>query len=224
MSAVKFFGVVALLGRFPALTGIDLTVEVGETVLVKGANGAGKSTLLALCAGLLSPTSGEATVLGHNLSSERQLVRRRVALLGHKTGLYDDLTITENVTFWSRAIGLNPVEADKRAHWALDRLDLEGPLASQPVRTLSAGQRRRASLASLVVRRPDLWLLDEPYAGLDKTGREIVDNLISDVVIAGATVIISSHQWEWTTRISPRVLILAGGNLVGDSQEVVRDA
>ena len=93
MSVVELRGVVAVLGRFPALAGLDLTVAAGETVLVQGPNGAGKSTLLRLCAGLVVPSRGEARVLGFDLVAERYAVRRRVGLLGHATGLYDDLTV-----------------------------------------------------------------------------------------------------------------------------------
>ena len=223
MSVVELRGVGAVLGRFPALAGLDLTVAAGETVLVQGPNGAGKSTLLRLCAGLVAPTRGEARVLGFDLVAERYVVRRRVGLLGHATGLYDDLTVAENVTFWARAAGLG-LAAEARANWALDRLGLDGPLADHPVRTVSAGQRRRASLAALAVRRPDLWLLDEPHAGLDQEGRDVVDDLIGEVVAAGATVIVSSHELDRVRRLSPRVVTLAGGILVGDRLGVVRDA
>ena len=113
MSVVELRGVVALLGRFPALTGLDLTVAAGETVLVQGPNGAGKSTLLRLCAGLVVPTRGEARVLGFDLAVERHAVRRRVGLLGHATGLYDDLTVAENVVFWARAAGATMGRVEK---------------------------------------------------------------------------------------------------------------
>jgi ABC-type multidrug transport system ATPase subunit len=97
-------------------------------------------------------------------------------------------------------------------------------LADHAVRTVSAGQRRRTSLAALAVRRPDLWLLDEPHAGLDQEGRDVVDDLIGEAVAAGATVIVSSHELDRVRRLSPRVVTLAGGTLVGDRLGVVRDA
>src|ERR671919_669643 len=91
---------VALLGRFPALAGIDLDVAGREIVLLRGPNGAGKTTLLRALAGLVPVVRGEAVVLGHDLRQERQRVRRRVGLLGHSGGLYDDLTVAENTSFW----------------------------------------------------------------------------------------------------------------------------
>jgi len=144
MSVVELRGVVAVLGRFPALAGLDLTVAVGETVLVQGPNGGGKSTLLRLCAGLVVPTRGEARVLGFDLVVERHAVRRRVGLLGHATGLYDDLTVAENVIFWARAAGLG-LAAEARANWALGRLGWTAHWPTKrcaPYRPGSGGERR----------------------------------------------------------------------------------
>ena len=214
---VELRGAVALLGNFPALAGVDLTVEPGEIVLVRGPNGAGKTTLLRLCAGLVRPEAGSVEVLGHDLVHERRSVRRRVALLGHATGLYDDLTVVQNVHFWARAAGLSAEEATYRVGVAMVRLGVAERLFGQPVHTLSAGQRRRASLAALVVRRPELWLLDEPHAGLDQAGRDVVDVLIGDAVASGATVLVSSHELDRVAVLGPRVVTIAGGVVVDDT-------
>ena len=214
---VDLRGAVALLGNFPALAGVDLTVEPGEIVLVRGPNGAGKTTLLRLCAGLVRPEAGSVEVLGHDLVHERRSVRRRVALLGHATGLYDDLTVLQNVHFWARAAGLSAEEATDRVGVAMVRLGVAERLFGQPVHTLSAGQRRRASLAALVVRRPELWLLDEPHAGLDQAGRDVVDVLIGDAVASGATVLVSSHELDRVAVLGPRVVTIAGGVVVDDT-------
>ena len=166
MSIVRLRATVALLGRFPALAGIDLEVGRGEVVLLQGPNGAGKSTLLRLCAGLVRPESGEAFVLGHDLHSARSAVRRSVGLLGHDTALYDDLTAVENLRFWAAASRVERAAVGP----ALDRLGIAGRVRDVAISQLSAGQRRRVALAAVVVRRPELWLLDEPHAGLDQSG------------------------------------------------------
>ena len=118
-------GAVALTGRFPALSGVDLTVGPGEVVSVAGANGAGKTTLLRVCAGLLPVASGEAFVLGVDLRVDAAAVRRRVGLLGHAPSLYDELTATENVRFALRAAG----QGAERAAPALERVGITGRLA-----------------------------------------------------------------------------------------------
>src|SRR5436309_8172111 len=100
---IRLRSAVVLLDRFPALSGVDFDVELGEVVLVQGPNGAGKTTLLRACAGLVPVVSGEAEVLGHDLRRDRRAVRRRVGLLGHATPLYDDLTVVDNLRFFARA-------------------------------------------------------------------------------------------------------------------------
>lgn len=212
VSIVRLSGVVALLGRFPALAGIDLEVGPREIVLVQGPNGAGKSTLLRLCAGLLRPESGEAEVLGHDLSVHRAAVRRSVGLLGHDTALYDDLSVVENLRFWALASRVDGAGVGP----AMDRLGLPSRLHDVAVGKLSAGQRRRVALAAVVVRRPQLWLLDEPHAGLDQSGRDLVDQLVTDAAAAGATVMLASHELDRTVDLATRHITVAGGTITAD--------
>src|SRR5436305_4303139 len=128
--AVHLHAAVSLLGRFPALAGVDLDVGGGEVVLVQGPNGAGKTTLLRACAGLVPIVDGEAIVLGHDLRKDRRSVRRNVALLGHATGLYDDLTVADNLHFVAKASRqAGAVSVDE----ALARLGLAWRLASVQV-------------------------------------------------------------------------------------------
>lgn len=214
MSVVKLDGLVALLEGFPALTGVDLHVEAGEIIFVKGPNGAGKTTLLHLCAGLIQPKEGNGSVMGHDLWSERTEIRKKAGLLSHGTGLYGDLTVLENIVFWTQIAGVEKSEIENRISWALKRMDLNSKLQSQKVRSLSVGQKRRVSLAVFIVRRPSLWLLDEPHAGLDQVGREIVDELIKESVKAGATVIVASHDLDRVLNLSTRVVNLSGGSVV----------
>lgn len=216
---VHFRAAVSLLGRFPALAGVDLEVQRGSIVLVHGPNGAGKTTLLRTCAGLVPVVSGDATVLGHDLRDgrERRAVRRRVGLLGHATALYDDLTVSDNVRFWAKACGATPDEADA----AMRALGVDGRLAGVPVAKLSAGQRRRTSIAAMVARRPELWLLDEPHAGLDHAARDVVDGLVRSAAAAGATVVIASHELERAHALATEVVHLAGGAVMGTPIEEV---
>ena len=214
MSIVSLQGVVALLGRFPALAGADLEVGESEIVLVQGPNGAGKSTLLRVCAGLLRIESGRAEVLGHDLVTDRAAVRRSIGLLGHDTALYDDLTVEENLRFWARASRVD----DEAVPAALDRLGVADRLRDVAVRNLSAGQRRRTALAAVVVRRPRLWLLDEPHSGLDQGGRDLIDQVILDAASAGATVMLASHELDRTLDLATRHLTVAGGTITSDER------
>jgi heme ABC exporter ATP-binding subunit CcmA len=210
---VRFRSAVALVGRFPVLAGVDLDVAAGEIVLLQGANGAGKTSLLRACAGLLRVVSGEASVLGADLVADPRAVRRRVGLLGHATALYDDLTAAENVRFAVRSAGAPVAEVGP----ALARLGLEGRLSSTPVGSLSAGQRRRTALAALVARDPEVWLLDEPHAGLDAEHRDILDDLVRGVVATGGTVLMASHEHDRATALAGRIVTVAGGTISAPS-------
>lgn len=204
---VHFRAAVALLGRFPALAGIDLDVVRGEIVLLRGPNGAGKTTVLRACAGLVPVVRGEATVLGHDLRRDAAGVRRRVGLLGHATALYDELTVVDNVGFWGRACRARPADIDA----ALALAGLDGRLRDVRVGRLSAGQRRRTALACLLARRPELWLLDEPHADLDNEARDLLDGLIRQAVDQGATVIMSSHDLDRARALADRIVTLDAG-------------
>jgi heme ABC exporter ATP-binding subunit CcmA len=206
---VRFRSAVSLLGRFPALAGVDLDVARGDVVLVQGPNGAGKTTLLRTCAGLVAVASGEAEVLGHDLRRDRRAVRRQVALLGHGSALYDDLTVEDNLRFVARAVGAGAAGVPG----AMARLGLDGRLGRITVARLSAGQRRRAAIAALLVRRAELWLLDEPHAGLDAAGRDLLDALVREAVTGGATVVLASHELDRARALATRVVGMAGGQV-----------
>lgn len=200
---------VAVLGGFPVLAGATLTVERGEIVLLRGPNGAGKTSILRLCAGLLPLARGTGFVFGSDLATERDLIRPRVGLLGHRNGLYGDLTVAENVRFWGATVGASSAEVDA----AMTRLAVAGRLADVPVRRLSAGQKRRTALACLVARRAELWLLDEPHAGLDAAGRDELDGVLHQAVASGATVLLASHELERAGALAHRVVDVVNGTV-----------
>ena len=210
-SVVELNGVVAVLGGFPALAGADLVVRRGEVLLLQGPNGAGKTSLLRVCAGLLPVERGTGRVLGMDITSERERVRSRVGLLGHTNGLYLDLTVAQNIRFWASTVGADEAEVES----AMSRMRLDGRLATVKAERLSAGQRRRTALASLIVRRAELWLLDEPHAGLDTAGRDELDAVLRDAVSSGATVIVSSHEHERAQALATRIVTVDGGTVRG---------
>ncbi|MFM8600645.1 MAG: heme ABC exporter ATP-binding protein CcmA [Actinomycetota bacterium] len=208
-NVVELRGVVAVLGGFPALAGADLTVRRGEVVLLQGPNGAGKTSVLRVCAGLLPVERGGGTVLGMDITAQRDAIRSRVGLLGHTNGLYLDLTVAQNIRFWASTVGATQDEVSA----AMRRMGLDGRLASVRADKLSAGQRRRCALASMIVRRAELWLLDEPHAGLDAAGRDEIDSVLRDAVAAGATVVVSSHELERAGALASRVVTVDGGTV-----------
>lgn len=208
--AVRLRSAVTVVGRYPALAGVDLDVADGEVVLLTGPNGAGKSTLLRLLAGLVPVTSGEATVFGHDLAHDRLAVRSQVALLSHSSFCYADLTVAENIRFHARVVGRDRRHADA----VIERVGLTRSAGIQQ-RLLSAGQQRRLALALALVRDARLLLLDEPHAALDTTGREVLEAEIRSAADAGCTVVMASHEVERARPLADREVAMAGGRAAG---------
>ena len=210
---VRLRSAVCLLGRFPALAGVDLDVRDREVVLLSGGNGAGKTTLLRLLAGLVPLRAGTGEVLGHDLATDRRGHRRLVSRVGHETACYDDLTVHENVRFAARASGV-----DAPPEPVLEQLGLQ-PLAAVPHRRLSAGQRRRLAFAVALARRPRLLLLDEPHAGLDAEGRAALDQVLSGTAQSGLTVVLASHELDRVRGLASREVVLTAGQAHGSVPE-----
>lgn len=208
-TVINLSGVVAVLGPFPALAGVDLSVERGEVVLLQGPNGAGKTSVLRVCAGLLPIERGTGTVLGMDLTDRRGDIRRRVGYLGHSNGLYLDLTVGQNIDFWAATVAATGDEVAM----AMSRMNLDGRLAMVKASQLSAGQRRRTALATMLVRRAEIWLLDEPHAGLDAAGRDEIDAIVREATSAGATVLLASHEQERAKGLADRVVTVDGGTI-----------
>ena len=206
-TVIELSGVVAVLGQFPALAGVDLTVQRGEIVLLQGPNGAGKTSLLRVCAGLLPIERGTGHVLGIDLATNREAIRSRVGLLGHANGLYLDLTVMQNLQFWASTVAA----ASSEVSTAMATMRIDGRLAEVKASQLSAGQRRRCALASLIVRRAEIWLLDEPHAGLDAAGRDELDALLRSAVASGATVVLASHERDRALGLATRTVTIDGG-------------
>ncbi len=221
MPVVSIRSAVCLLDRFPALAGADLDVDDREIVLLAGPNGAGKSTLLRLLAGLLPLRSGSAVVLGHDLADAagRRAVRRELALVGHQTFCYDDLTTIENLRFAAQSTGRSPAAADG----ALEALGLNR-VAKVVHRRLSAGQQRRLAVAVALARDPRLLLLDEPHAGLDADGRELLDAIIAGAPALGRTVVIASHELGRARSLARREVRVVGGRVLPTRPVAAPDA
>jgi heme exporter protein A len=209
-AAAELIGLAHRLGNRWVLRGITLRVEAGQVVAVVGANGSGKTTLLRVLATALTPTRGIGRVFGLDLVRDAGRVRELVGMLGHATGLYDDLNVSENLAFSLRMCGLTPSRA------AIDRaLDAVGmrPRAPELVRALSSGMRRRVALARLILRRPRVLLLDEPYNSMDAAGAQAVDALVRDTVRTGGAVLVVTHDLTRREHRYDGVVALSAGRV-----------
>jgi len=195
------------LGDTPILRGVDLRVGAGQVVGLVGANGSGKTTLLRVAATLLVPTSGEGAVLGAGLTDEaRYAVRARIGLIGHTPALYPNLTLEENTRFVARLTGARPGAV--RA--VLDQVGLAGARHRQAAHC-SHGMQRRAEFARLLITKPDLLLLDEAHAGLDRHAADLVAFILQDVRARDGGAMLVSHEHNRMAPLVDRVVELKNG-------------
>lgn len=186
----------------PIFGPLDFALRPGEVVLVEGDNGSGKTTLLRVLSGLLEPSEGSIDLCGEALTVAR--LSRQVALLGHQPGMKLDLTATENLRF---AIGLFGQKNGTNVDDALANVGLRG-YEEVPIRQLSAGQKKRVALARLLLIPAALWLLDEPFANLDRGGIELVNRLLDAHVADGGAALVTSHgAYAFTSGTSRRLPI-----------------
>lgn len=181
---------------------LDFSLYVGETVLIEGDNGSGKTTLLKVLCGLLAPSAGDVLLNGEALTLAR--LSHQVALLGHLPGIKMELSTMQNLSF---AAGLGGVRQGLTPQIALGAVGLEG-YDNQAVRLLSAGQKKRVALARLLLVPAALWLLDEPYANLDRDGIRLVNRLLEIHISRGGAALITSHGAYAYTSGTPRRIAL----------------
>lgn len=206
-----FDGVTRLFGGHPALVRASLTIGRGTLVALVGPNGAGKTTLLRIAATLLRPTFGRASVDGLDLTRDRTKVRSLIGYLGHRQQLYEDLTCEENLRFWATMFDVG----DREIPSTLDSVGLLRDAQSR-VRALSQGQRQRLALARLLLRRPLLSLLDEPFASLDEEGKTLVHSILEEARSEGRAVVFATHELERGIAMADRVVTLHGGRVLAD--------
>jgi heme exporter protein A len=206
--AIEAAGLGHRYGRRWALVDVSLRVERGRVLVVAGRNGSGKSTLLRVLATAIRADRGQGRVLGHDLKTGRDEVRRQVALLSHYSYHYDALTPTENLRIAVRFLGRDASRAGLLA--TLHAVGL-AERADDPVATFSAGMRKRLALARVLVQEATVLLLDEPYAALDPQGFRLVDDLIARWRAAQSTVLLATHLVEHGASLADEGLVLEAG-------------
>ena len=173
------------------LKGLGFTLVAGEALQLLWPNGTGKTSLLRSLAGFLHAEEGTVHWRGADLTRDRFWLYRDLAYLGHETGLKPDLTATENLQL---ACAMRCGAAPGQIETVFDELGLDASMRSRPVRSLSAGQQRRAALARLVLWDATLWLLDEPASNLDAAGQAVLSRLLAYHLRGGGAAIIATHQ------------------------------
>jgi ABC-2 type transport system ATP-binding protein len=198
----------------PVLRGIDLVVECGICALL-GANGAGKSTLIRLLSGLEQPDSGSVFIGGLGYRNHPVEIRRDLGVLPEGLGLFESLTIIENLMAIGPIYGLTKSEAKARATNLLELLDLTQGRHTI-ARDCSFGMRKKTALAMALLHKPMVLLLDEPFEGIDPSSSTVIETLLSQLSSNGTTILLTSHILSIVQKIATRVVILHRGRIESD--------
>ncbi len=202
-------------GEVVAVRDASLTCNAGEIYGLLGANGAGKTTTLRCLATILTPTSGTASVAGHDLIKDPQAVRRNIGFLSASTGLYARLTPRETLRFFGELHGLGGAALEKRVEEVIALFDISG-YADRPNDRLSTGMKQRVGLARAVVHDPPVLILDEPTSGLDPIVSRTVEQAVQSLAAAGKCVLFSTHLLAQAEDICTRIGVIGNGRVLGE--------
>lgn len=193
--AIETIRLTRRFGNFVAVDALSLSVPAGEIFGFLGSNGAGKSTAIRMLCGLLRPTSGEARVLGIDVASDPEAVKRSIGYMSQRFSLYEDLTVIQNLRFFAGAYGLSGARREARIDWALEMSDLHGK-ENRLTGDLPGGWKQRLALGSALLHEPRVVFLDEPTGGVDPISRRRFWDLIRTLAAGGVTVLVTTHYMD----------------------------
>lgn len=201
-------------GGVPAVDGLSLRVPEGCFYGFLGPNGAGKTTTIKMMMGLVQPDGGTIRVLGMDMPTQSLAIREQIGVAGDDTLLFDYLTGAEYLEFVGRLYGLKREVARERGRELLELFEL--PERHKLIGSYSKGMRKRMAMAAALIHKPRLFLMDEPFEGVDVVGARLMKNILLDQVRGGATVFLTSHVLEVVERLCDRVAIVHHGKLLAE--------
>ena len=215
-------GLRKVFGPLVAVDGLTLAVARGEVFGLLGPNGSGKTTTIRMLCGLLAPSAGTAMVAGYDVVKDGEAVRRSIGYMSQKYGLYDDLTVVENIRFYSTIYGLHGEAREARIAELVRELDLDDRVA-QFAGTLSGGWKQRLGLACAMAHKPPVLFLDEPTAGVDPASRRRFWEIIHEFAKRGTTILVTTHYMDEAARCD-RLAFMSRGHLIalGTPDEVTQ--
>jgi ABC-2 type transport system ATP-binding protein len=199
-------------GSVAAVNGVDLEVPRSSFFGFLGPNGAGKSTTIRILTGLIPADSGSIEILGLRLPEDEIEIKKRIGLVPDESLLFDRLTGAEFLEFVGRMYALDRTTAVERAKGLLDLLELAND--RKIIAEYSKGMRKRVAMAAALIHHPDLFLMDEPFEGVDAVGARLMKDILLDQVQHGATIFLTSHVLEVVERLCDRVAIIHSGKIV----------
>lgn len=200
-----------MFGTFTAVDGISFNVAPGEILGFLGANGAGKTTAIRMLTGLLSPSSGRATVAGYDVATEAEKIKKNIGYMSQKFSLYEDLTVFENIRFYGGVYGLSRSDIRDKAARLLDRLKLSSA-KNERISSLPLGWRQKLAFSVALLHEPRIVFLDEPTGGVDPVTRRQFWELIYETAADGVTVFATTHYMD-EAEYCDRVSIMVDGKI-----------
>jgi ABC-2 type transport system ATP-binding protein len=210
--AVTVHGLRKVFGSRVAVENLNLGIRAGEVFGLLGPNGSGKTTTIRMLCGLMTPTAGSATVVGYDVIAQPEQVRRNIGYMSQRFGLYDDLTVAENMRFYASVYGLRGAARRQRIQEQLAELGLE-ERAGQLAGTMSGGWKQRLALACATAHHPAMLFLDEPTAGVDPASRRLLWQWIYGLAKQGTTILVTTHYMDEAERCE-RLAFLSRGHLI----------
>jgi len=222
MKAIETHELTKKFAKVTAVNRLNLSIEEGEIFGFLGPNGSGKSTTIRMLCGLLEPTSGSATVGSYDVATQAERIKTIIGYMSQSFGLYRDLTVEENLTFYSSLYIADKKEAARRRAETLETIGLEQYL-KYPAANLSGGWRQRLALACAVVHRPRILFLDEPTAGIDPVSRRNMWDFLYDLSSAGMTLFVTTHYMEEAERCNKIGFIWEGNLVAHDTPQGIKN-
>jgi len=208
-TAIRTRALSRTFGDLVAVRSVSLEVRKGEIFGVLGPNGAGKSTTVRMLCGILTPTGGQGTVLGHDVATEPESIKQKIGYMTQRFSLYEDLTVQENLRFYGGIYGFSGAARREKIERALERYGL-GERRAQISGTLSGGWKQRVALACSTLHDPPLLFLDEPTAGVDPVSRRQFWAMIHRLAAEGTTVLLTTHYMDEAERCHRLAFIFRG--------------